>query len=315
MSEESHEKQFRGIWLPFYILELYEEKQINDKQLILLAIIDCLSKGDEGCFASNEYLAKAVNTTATKVSVHISHLKKLGVIRATGFNGRQRFLATCWSETPESSGQKGKAGFPKRERQHSRFGKGSIPEKGKAIYKEEDNIENRNSLSGPDGPDNDTSKTSRRKEPSTFDYRAAQELAAVIETHQKLNKRMKPKDWANTIRVLREHDGVEKKDIRDVIRWYKDHIGQEYIPVVLSAAAFRDKWEKLVAARMRTTKQEQKDRPARATPREKLARRVRDWLTDERGLWLEHMPTQEEVDEALTALGHQPGEIDWEDVE
>lgn len=113
-----------------------------------------------------------------------------------------------------------------------------------------------NSLSGVETPDHTSHLQSSenlpdRTQPTAWDYKAADELSKVISSAVKVNKRMDRKSWANVFRVMRTRDKIPKAEIREMIRWYASHIGGTYDVQAYSAGSFRDKWEKLVAARHR----------------------------------------------------------------
>ncbi len=56
-------------------------------------------------------------------------------------------------------------------------------------------------------------------------------------------------DWSNTIRLLIEKDGVELINIQEALDWYEVHWDDnQYIPVIESAKALREKWDKLLNA-------------------------------------------------------------------
>jgi len=59
----------------------------------------------------------------------------------------------------------------------------------------------------------------------------------------RVNRRANLKDWANQFRLMREYDGVSKREIKEALNWYSEHIGQEYQPEAYSAKAFREKYK------------------------------------------------------------------------
>lgn len=66
--------------------------------------------------------------------------------------------------------------------------------------------------------------------------------------------------WADEFRRLREsfsNSGEAAKRIDDVLKWYAENIGGEYIPLVACAKSFRTKFEKLEAG----LKRHRRDRP------------------------------------------------------
>lgn len=101
---EEHKKQFTGWWIPAYVIELFEDRTINAKELILLATIHEFVHRGKGCFASNEYLGNLVHVAEEQVRRMISHLKELGLVVQTGFDGRKRWLSVPWSMEPQKSG-------------------------------------------------------------------------------------------------------------------------------------------------------------------------------------------------------------------
>ena len=64
----------------------------------------------------------------------------------------------------------------------------------------------------------------------------------------------KIKVWTTEMKKLETVDGVGFARARGVARWYKQHMGEEYVPVVESGSAFRDKFLRLEDAIKRDTK-------------------------------------------------------------
>lgn len=90
---EQFERDFKGIWIPKEIW-LNQDLSMTDK--IIFAEIDSLSKAD-GCYASNEYLAKFCGCSERSVSGSIANLLKLGYIKKVSFDGRTRVLRSCFA--------------------------------------------------------------------------------------------------------------------------------------------------------------------------------------------------------------------------
>ena len=70
-------RKFQGIWLPRW---LYLHKDFTWTEKILIVEINSLDKNNEGCFASNQHLAKFLNSTAGHIANVVSKLRKLGYI-------------------------------------------------------------------------------------------------------------------------------------------------------------------------------------------------------------------------------------------
>ncbi len=70
-------KKLKGLWIP---AEILLNKDLSDKEKIILAMILYLSEEKGRCFASNKYIANIVNVTNERVSKIISSLKNKGYV-------------------------------------------------------------------------------------------------------------------------------------------------------------------------------------------------------------------------------------------
>lgn len=70
-------RHFKGVWIP---KEIYLNPDLSWTEKILLIEIHSL-QGDEGCFASNQYLAEFLGTSEKTVMNTISKLKGMGHIK------------------------------------------------------------------------------------------------------------------------------------------------------------------------------------------------------------------------------------------
>lgn len=95
VNEVDIDRDFKGIWIP---REVWFDERLNMLDKGILMEIDSLDISEDGCWASNEYLAEFCQCSATKVSTSVSKLIKLGYIRVLKFDGRKRFLRTCFTE-------------------------------------------------------------------------------------------------------------------------------------------------------------------------------------------------------------------------
>ncbi|MBE5806495.1 MAG: helix-turn-helix domain-containing protein [Clostridiales bacterium] len=66
-------QKLKGLWIP---AEILLDKNLSDKEKIILSIILYLSKETGSCFASNKYLAIIVNVTSDRISKIVSMLHK-----------------------------------------------------------------------------------------------------------------------------------------------------------------------------------------------------------------------------------------------
>ena len=88
-------REFKGVWFP---AQIWLDERLTALEKIILIEIDSLD-GEDGCYASNEYLAGFCQCSQTKVSSAISKLKKLGYIKVASFDGRKRVLHSCIATT------------------------------------------------------------------------------------------------------------------------------------------------------------------------------------------------------------------------
>ena len=104
------ERDFKGVWIPRHVW-LDENLTMLDKGI--LTEIDSLDMGEDGCWASNEYLAKFCGCSECKVSLAISKLVQLGYIRIESFDGRRRKIKSCLLLFKDEPFKKSKADFEK----------------------------------------------------------------------------------------------------------------------------------------------------------------------------------------------------------
>lgn len=85
----SEERGVKGIWIP---AEIWLNTEISHIEKILWAEINSLDKGN-GCHVSNEYLANFLGVKEHTITIMVSHLKKVGLIKQIAFDGRKRTLS------------------------------------------------------------------------------------------------------------------------------------------------------------------------------------------------------------------------------
>ena len=82
-------RDFKGVWIP---KEIWLNTDLSIIEKVLLVEIDSLDNSERGCFASNEYLAKFVQLSESRVAHIISDLKKREYIVVVFSDGRNRGL-------------------------------------------------------------------------------------------------------------------------------------------------------------------------------------------------------------------------------
>jgi len=81
-----------GLWISDSAMQHFYNKKINLKEAALLSIIEEHAKNDSDCCLANAYFAKRLRLSEEAVSLCISKLKKLGLVKQSGFDGRTRYL-------------------------------------------------------------------------------------------------------------------------------------------------------------------------------------------------------------------------------
>jgi uncharacterized phage protein (TIGR02220 family) len=84
------ERDFKGVWIP---KEIFLNEALSWAEKILLIEIDSLDQNGQGCFASNEYLAKFVQVSEGSMANMIVKLMNKGYIIKKGFDGRKRYVS------------------------------------------------------------------------------------------------------------------------------------------------------------------------------------------------------------------------------
>ena len=84
-----NERDFKGVWIP---RSIWLDENLNALEKVILTEIDSLDMGEDGCWASNKYIADFCQCSETKVSTAISKLIERGYLYVKSFDGRQRVL-------------------------------------------------------------------------------------------------------------------------------------------------------------------------------------------------------------------------------
>lgn len=95
-SNRTVNRSFKGIWIP---CEIWLAPDLTPTETILLSEINSLD-GDEGCTASDPYLAGFMGCSRTAIQNHISNLRAKGYVFTESFNGRKRVLRVAALRKP-----------------------------------------------------------------------------------------------------------------------------------------------------------------------------------------------------------------------
>lgn len=103
-------RDFKGVWIP---KEIWLDKQLTALDKVILIEIDSLDKGDDGCYASNQYIAEFCQCSISKVSTSVSKLIKLDYLYVKKFDGRLRILKSRLSNFNRQTFKKYMAAYEK----------------------------------------------------------------------------------------------------------------------------------------------------------------------------------------------------------
>ena len=104
MAEENN-RDFKGVWIS---KEVWLDDRLSALDKVILTEIDSLD-GENGCYASNDYIAEFCQCSATKVSKAISKLIEYGYVYVQSFDGRKRVLKSRLTKNASQTCKKDKA--------------------------------------------------------------------------------------------------------------------------------------------------------------------------------------------------------------
>lgn len=194
-------------------------------------------------WVSNEQLSELIGILPHKCSAAKSVLVKRGILIQSGRNTGINNVVSEWSTLPES-------------------GKKSLPKSGKDVYPNQvntkdkltkDNIKpfsSENSGESSDQPENDlpvekpdAAIQSGSRWGTAEDLTAAEWMFDMVKTIAPSARKPNFAGWANDIRLMRERDGRNHRDMCVLFRWAcQDNF---WSGNVLSPAKLRDKWTQL----------------------------------------------------------------------
>jgi len=96
-------RDFKGVWIP---KEVYLDTRLTALDKIILVEIDSLDNGEDGCYASNEYLSEFCQCGIAKITSAITKLKKYGYIEQVSFDGRKRILISRLTKSIRQNNRK-----------------------------------------------------------------------------------------------------------------------------------------------------------------------------------------------------------------
>lgn len=111
---------------------------------------------------------------------------------------------------------------------------------------------------------NYNSTESKKQTSATKIYQSlSEQLKDIVSSINKITLGTRTHQWASHFRKLNEIDKVPFSRIREVLKWYEEHIGEEFVPECYSAESFRIKFNKLESAMERSGSEKKKKTPKR----------------------------------------------------
>lgn len=169
------DRDFKGVWIP---KSIWLDDRLTAIDKVILAEIDSLDSDENGCFASNEYLAKFCQCSERKVTESVAKLVNAGYIKVLSFDGRKRHLRSSIEKSAMQTSRICEA--DKQNLLHSNIDNNSFRsiERERYAHTRDDNP-----YGDGEGerPRTDTVEMYAVNNLSTLGYRAMQELADFID--------------------------------------------------------------------------------------------------------------------------------------
>jgi uncharacterized phage protein (TIGR02220 family) len=214
MAQEKRE--FKGIWIP---KEIWLDMGLSAIEKIIFAEINSLD-GEDGCYASNAYLAKFCQCSESYVTKAISKLQKLNYIKITSFDGRQRKMSSSIVKFTSQSSKDSDADSEKQQEHNNNSNNNK--------YNNKNNNKNNNSSCASDERTPNNSEAADSKFPNIY--------KDVIDY---LNKKSGSRYKYNTQTIqtfirARQKEGFTLQDFCDVIdfkcsKWLNDAKMSEFL--------------------------------------------------------------------------------------
>jgi len=245
-----------GIGVP---AEVLFHPELTSTEKLLFGLLRNLSYSEKGCWASNSWLGGVLGVKPQTISNGIARLSEWHFLvvsyntRSDGARVRTIFINTeyplIYKEITGEAYKNINRGLLKK--LYTPIKKLIPPYKkiynNKDIEKdiEEDIIPPNKNVGG------ESDKPSIETRNKIF-LPLAKHLSKTIQKKKNItHTALQIKSWANEIRKLSEMNNIEIPRIKQVLGWYRDNIGGEYVPEVESGASLRNKFVRLEAAMTR----------------------------------------------------------------
>jgi hypothetical protein len=219
LEQETHVFQFRGSFVPAYIHGLMAQRKITASELAVFCIVDTLSKGEAGCYATNGYLAASSGVEKRTVIRAVQKLEKLGVLTSElrGRNRRTlRVVPAVFTRSAEQSDDDSRSDISvrggvtfqslhknsaeKKKKHHNGRGpvsapRGRMPDGSGTLPRPEEDTAVLTDMGQP--------AITKPSDPIPADYVRAERLKRIVTTNTLMRVGGSVKNWARDMRQLR----------------------------------------------------------------------------------------------------------------
>lgn len=88
MNDKPINRDFKGVWIP---RDVWLNTELSALEKVIFVEIDSLD-GEDGCWASNAYLAKFCQCSKDKITQTVKKLQEMNYIEVTNIDGRSRII-------------------------------------------------------------------------------------------------------------------------------------------------------------------------------------------------------------------------------
>ncbi len=260
--QEHHEYQPKGLYIPLHIVDLVESEEITVKEAYLLALIDALVKRRGiGCFASNTWLSKKIQTKPRQLQTYLDRLiaKKLVIVvtKSDGTFG-SRVLETAWSRVGETIISYTPTSAENCMTPHAENCMTPHAENCAHINTENDKYREHTVAAARTTESASLQSLNGTVEKESDALSLAKRLHRLLLTKRKIMREIKNiHTWVKYFAELLDKRSLAQ--VEKALSWYEKHIGEnQWIPQLYSASSFLTEFARLEDAMDRYKEQEKK---------------------------------------------------------
>ena len=271
------------------MMDLLASGQINHVEYAILHNIGTLyNKKNNGCFASNAFIAKRSKAAPHTVSVAITKFRRLGLVKVLNPQGKNRRLIVYWHcfslqknkqinfngfiVDEEKENNLSSTGHVEKETDLSPAGHLPVPRRTSNLScaghknREENREDNKMNFRKPKIRVNASSssktkhKSLEKVQLTDSDKRQGLMLRSILEkSGNKLLSKLKRESYYHMISRLRYNLSVSEKEVEEMLLWLTKVYGQKFVPTIFKKDDLITKWDNFVAAKDRWNDKQTED--------------------------------------------------------